>query len=178
MDLPEATNTDRLSQVDVTSDRGGADVEPVVVRGRELLGDAGLDGVNPAWVWSDSCMPSTWGVSPTGNGQLALALQEGRIGFLLLVRIERHWGEENSNSTHDELVGLPASRPLVSKIPSSEASRLPHSCSNMVRLFRALLRDAAGTSLYGRKAEEPTSTSRTEMPPILAECNAVVVRVW
>lgn len=46
----EAADTDRLAQVDVARDRGGARVEPVDVLGRELLGGAGLDGVNPTCV--------------------------------------------------------------------------------------------------------------------------------
>ena len=47
VDLAEAANTDSLAQVDVAGDGGGADVVPVNVLGRELLGDASLDGVDP-----------------------------------------------------------------------------------------------------------------------------------
>lgn len=47
VDLAEAANTDGLAEVDVAGDGGGADVEPVNVLGRELLGGASLDGVNP-----------------------------------------------------------------------------------------------------------------------------------
>ena len=47
MDLAEATDTDGLAEVDVAGHRGGADVVPVDVLGRELLGDTSLDGVNP-----------------------------------------------------------------------------------------------------------------------------------
>jgi hypothetical protein len=36
--LAKAANTDGLAHVDVTSDGGGADVEPVDVLGRQLLG--------------------------------------------------------------------------------------------------------------------------------------------
>lgn len=47
VDLAETADTDGLSEVDVAGDGGGADVEPVNVLGRELLGGTGLDGVNP-----------------------------------------------------------------------------------------------------------------------------------
>lgn len=63
MDLAEAADTDGLPQVDVTGDGGGADVEPVDVLRGHLLGGAGLDGIDP-----------------TGNGELALTLQESRVG--------------------------------------------------------------------------------------------------
>jgi len=63
VDLAQAANTDGLPQVDVASDRGGTDVPPVNVLRRQLLGIAGLDGINP-----------------TGHRELALALQESRVG--------------------------------------------------------------------------------------------------
>lgn len=47
MDLAETANTDGLSQVDVAGDGSSADVEPVDGLRRELLGGAGLDGINP-----------------------------------------------------------------------------------------------------------------------------------
>lgn len=47
VDLAEAADTDGLTEVDVAGDGGGADVEPVNVLGGELLGGAGLDGVDP-----------------------------------------------------------------------------------------------------------------------------------
>lgn len=47
VDLAEAADADGLAEVDVAGDGGGADVEPVNVLGRELLGGAGLDGVDP-----------------------------------------------------------------------------------------------------------------------------------
>lgn len=47
VDLAEAANTDSLAEVDVAGDGGGADVEPVNVLGRELLGGTSLDGVDP-----------------------------------------------------------------------------------------------------------------------------------
>lgn len=47
VDLAETADTDGLAEVDVAGDGGGADVEPVNVLGRELLGGTGLDGVNP-----------------------------------------------------------------------------------------------------------------------------------
>lgn len=48
VDLAEAANTDGLAHVDVASDGGGADVVPVGVLGRELVGSGGLDSVNPS----------------------------------------------------------------------------------------------------------------------------------
>ena len=87
MNLPEPTNTDRLAEVDVASDRRGADVEPVVVGGRQLLGDASLDGVDPAYAMVRLLLVGGSNSRHTGDGQLALALQEGRVGFLLLVSI-------------------------------------------------------------------------------------------
>lgn len=47
VDLAETADTDGLAGVDEAGDRGGADVEPVGVLGRHLLGGAGLDGVDP-----------------------------------------------------------------------------------------------------------------------------------
>lgn len=47
--LAEAADADRLAEVDVAGDGGGADVEPVNVLGGELLGDTSLDGVDPTW---------------------------------------------------------------------------------------------------------------------------------
>jgi hypothetical protein len=38
MGLPQTADTDGLAHVDVTSDRGGANVEPIDVLGRQLLG--------------------------------------------------------------------------------------------------------------------------------------------
>lgn len=49
VDLAETANTDSLAHVDVAGNGGGADVEPVGVLGRHLLGRAGLDSVNPTW---------------------------------------------------------------------------------------------------------------------------------
>lgn len=48
--LPQTADTDGLAEVDMAGNRGGADVEPVDVLGRELLADTSLDGVNPAYV--------------------------------------------------------------------------------------------------------------------------------
>lgn len=50
VDLAQTANTDGLAAVDVASDGGGADVEPVRVLGGHLLGGAGLDGVNPTYI--------------------------------------------------------------------------------------------------------------------------------
>lgn len=47
VNLAETANTDGLAEVDVAGDGGGADVEPVNVLGRELLGGTSLDGVDP-----------------------------------------------------------------------------------------------------------------------------------
>lgn len=70
VDLAEAADTDGLAEVDVAGDRGGADVEPVNVLGRELVAGTGLDDVNPA-----------------GNGELALTLQESSVGNDELLRL-------------------------------------------------------------------------------------------
>lgn len=42
VELPQAANTDGLAHVDVAGDGGGADVVPVDVLGRQLLGVCGL----------------------------------------------------------------------------------------------------------------------------------------
>ena len=49
VDLAETADTNGLAEVDVAGDRGGADVEPVNVLGRELAGRTSLDGINPTW---------------------------------------------------------------------------------------------------------------------------------
>jgi hypothetical protein len=72
VDAAETADTDGLAEVDVTSHGGGADVEPVNVLGRELLGDTSLDGIDP-----------------TRNGQLALTLQEVGIGLDEFLRLEK-----------------------------------------------------------------------------------------
>lgn len=71
VELAETADTDGLAEVDVAGDGGSADVEPVNVLGRELLGGTGLDDINPA-----------------GNGELALTLQESRVGSDELLRID------------------------------------------------------------------------------------------
>lgn len=84
VDLAQAANTDGLPQVDVASDRGGTDVPPVNVLRRQLLGIAGLDGINPtcsdrvrrAFVRRDRRCSGKL----TGHRELALALQESRVG--------------------------------------------------------------------------------------------------
>jgi hypothetical protein len=70
VDLAETADTDGLSEIDVAGNRSGTDVEPVNVLGRHLLGRAGLDGVDP-----------------TGYRELALALQESRVGIDELVSL-------------------------------------------------------------------------------------------
>lgn len=49
VDLAEAADADGLAGVDEAGDGGGADVVPVRVLGRHLLGGTGLDGVDPTW---------------------------------------------------------------------------------------------------------------------------------
>lgn len=46
--LAETADTNGLAEVDVAGDRGGTDVVPVNVLGRELSGDTSLDGIDPA----------------------------------------------------------------------------------------------------------------------------------
>lgn len=80
VDLSETTDTDGLAEVDVTGDSGGADVEPVSVLGRELVGSGGLDSVNPS-----------------RNGKLSLTLQESGVGRNELLRVHI----ANGDTTHD-----------------------------------------------------------------------------
>jgi hypothetical protein len=47
VDFAETANTDGFAEVDVAGDGGGADVEPINGLRGELLGWAGLDGINP-----------------------------------------------------------------------------------------------------------------------------------
>jgi hypothetical protein len=49
VNFAKTSNTDGFAEVDVASDRGGADVEPIDRLRRELLRWAGLDCVNPTW---------------------------------------------------------------------------------------------------------------------------------
>ena len=113
VDLAETADTDGLAEVDVAGDGGGAHVEPVNVLGRELLGDASLDGVDPACSWSEACGNCREMNVHTRNGQLALALQESRIGGDELLRL-RH-------------------KP-ISMIPSSEVLRPPRACSSQIAI--------------------------------------------
>jgi len=62
VDLAKPADTDGLAEVDVAGDGGGAHVEPVDGLGWELLGWAGLHGINPTWDW-----------------ELSLSLQESRV---------------------------------------------------------------------------------------------------
>jgi hypothetical protein len=71
VDLAETANTDGLAEVDVTSDSGGANVEPVSVLGRKLVGSGGLDSVDP-----------------TRDGELSLTLQESGVSADELLGID------------------------------------------------------------------------------------------
>lgn len=70
VDLAQAADTDGLAHVDVTGNGSGADVVPVGVLGRELVGAGSLDSVNPS-----------------RDGELALTLQESRVGSDELLRL-------------------------------------------------------------------------------------------
>lgn len=105
VDLAEAADTDGLAEVDVAGDGGGAHVEPVNVLGRELLGGTGLDDVDP-----------------TGNGQLALTLQERSIGVDELLRLSR---EKKGPISNDSVI-----RSL------STPSRLLHCSSHVIVVGR------------------------------------------
>ncbi len=59
VDLAEAADTNGLAEVDVAGNGGGTDVEPVNVLRRELLGRAGLDGINPTCREDDLLMDDT-----------------------------------------------------------------------------------------------------------------------
>jgi hypothetical protein len=49
--FPQTANTDSLAHVDVAGHSGGADVEPVDVLGRQLLG---------VWKWISDCDKYVW----------------------------------------------------------------------------------------------------------------------
>lgn len=68
VDLAEAADADRLPEVDVAGDRGGAHVVPVNVLGRQLLGVAGLDGVDPAYFLLDA-ENTSMGLCTEGRGK-------------------------------------------------------------------------------------------------------------
>lgn len=92
VDLAETADTDGLAEVDVAGDGGGANVEPVGILGRHLLGGAGLDGVNPTW-WNGVLAAGrglllSKGLIRTRNGQLSLTLQERSVGVDELVRLD------------------------------------------------------------------------------------------
>lgn len=83
VELAETADTDGLAEIDVAGDGGSADVEPVNVLGRELLGGTGLDDINPACNCSVSPMPPLcfkrprsevntyreWGACPDASGK-------------------------------------------------------------------------------------------------------------
>jgi len=71
MDLAKTTDADGLAEVDVTSYRGSADVEPIDRLRGELFSIGGFDGVNPTW-----------------DGKLSLSLQEGRVCLDEFVRLQ------------------------------------------------------------------------------------------
>lgn len=50
VDLAQTADTDGLAHVDVTGDGSGADVVPVNVLGRKLLGGTSLDSVDPTLI--------------------------------------------------------------------------------------------------------------------------------
>jgi len=62
---------------------------PVSVLGRELVRGGGLDGVNPACgsVSLSAVNMEREGGERTGNGELALTLQESRVGSDELLRL-------------------------------------------------------------------------------------------
>lgn len=97
----EAADADALAQVDVTGDAGGADVEPVGILRGEFIAVGGFDRVDPAcervesamsrrrrkgWLRRNQASKQTSDRSGqegqhTGDLQLSLTLQEGRVGF-------------------------------------------------------------------------------------------------
>lgn len=66
VDLAQTADTDVLAHVDVTGDGSSADVEPVNVLGRKLLGGTGLDSVDP-----------------TRDGDTTLSLQERGVCIMV-----------------------------------------------------------------------------------------------
>ena len=100
VDLPQAADTNGLAEVDVARDGGGAHVEPVDILGGKLLGGAGLDQLNPSCAWLAG-RKLAWARGPLGrngegrqtrDGELALALQESRVGIDELLRLKRRKG--------------------------------------------------------------------------------------
>jgi hypothetical protein len=89
VELSHAADADCLAEVDVARDRGGADVEPVDVLRRELLGGSRLDGVNPTLreLLASGGLGSVGQGLHTWDGQLALSLQEGGIRLNELLRL-------------------------------------------------------------------------------------------
>lgn len=55
VDLAETANADGLAGVDEAGDGGSADVVPVRVLRRHLLGGTGLDGINPTCQAQNTC---------------------------------------------------------------------------------------------------------------------------
>jgi hypothetical protein len=103
VDLAETADTDGLAEVDVAGDRGGTDVEPVNVLGRELLGGTSLDSVDP-----------------TRDGELALTLQESRVRSDELLRLQSQ--KPISMIPSSEVFRLPRACSSIPFVPSPFSS--------------------------------------------------------
>lgn len=69
VDLAQTADTDVLAHVDVTGDGSSADVEPVNVLGRKLLGGTGLDSVDPTLCFAYRLVTLSW-ASLAGDSRL------------------------------------------------------------------------------------------------------------
>jgi hypothetical protein len=119
----------------VAGDGSGTDVEPVDVLGRHLLGGTGLDGIDP------TCSEAVLEAVPslvayrrsgelTGHRELALTLQERRVGRCRLLALRKTTQQMPcAGKLTDKLVSLYTGSNMISKIPSSEIFRPPHACS-------------------------------------------------
>lgn len=66
----------------------------------------------------------------TGHRELALTLQESRVGrYRLLALCKTHQAKAMHRKLTDKLVSLYTGSNMISKIPSSEIFRPPHACS-------------------------------------------------
>jgi hypothetical protein len=133
VDLAETANTDGLPEVDVAGDGSGADVVPVDVLGRHLLGGTGLDGIDPtckARVRFGSFDRGSSNRRGTNRAQGACpgASRKPHRQLWVVSKAEQEEMKWVATLT-DELVGLFVGSNMISKIPSSEIFRPPHACS-------------------------------------------------
>ena len=66
MYFAESTHSDRLAEVDVSSDGSGTHIEPVWIIGSEFLEGGGLDDIDPGRDFDFTCLLDS-AESPTGD---------------------------------------------------------------------------------------------------------------